>query len=412
MEIEKLKTDICIVGAGPTGVTTSLTLSKMGIAHTIIDAAEFPRDKICGDALDLNVIRVLNTILPGFIENEMANTQLFSPAAGLRFILPNGRYFDMLQNKAAGTFALRPLFFVSKRADFDHLLVSKLDTNFADIHLGTQVEKLERHGKTWKIYGTKKSGKIEIEAKMLVGADGAHSVVLKHVGDIKVDRENYAAAVRQYWTGIEGIHQEKLIEVYFPKSLPLSYFWIFPLPNGEANVGYGMSSSYIARKNINVRKAFEELIKTDPYLATRFKHAVPSRSIKGWGLPMSGNNRQASGDGWLLVGDAASIICPTTGEGIGSGMMSAYIAAHFIEKAHKEDCYEARMFIHYNREIHKRLVKDEKVFRIVNLIPAWAFKATIKAVLLNRFLQNHVVKKAIPAWINTAYTKPIKIRLH
>jgi flavin-dependent dehydrogenase len=232
------------------------------------------------------------------------------------------------------------------------------------------------------------------------------------VGDLKIDRENFAGAVRQYWKGIEGIHPNKLIEIYFPKSLPLSYFWIFPLPNGTANVGYGMSSRYIARKNINVRKAFEELIKTDSFLAPRFKNAQPEESTKGWGLPLSGSNRKAFGNGWLLVGDAASIICPTTGEGIGSGMISGYTAGHFLQHAYNSQCYEEKMFANYNREIHKRLRMDEKIYRLVNFLPAWAFEAAINAFMSNRFLQNWIVKKEIHKWIETAYTKPIRVTIN
>lgn len=52
MELEKIKTKICIIGAGPAGATTSIALANMGIPHTIVDASIFPRDKICGDALD------------------------------------------------------------------------------------------------------------------------------------------------------------------------------------------------------------------------------------------------------------------------------------------------------------------------------------------------------------------------
>jgi geranylgeranyl reductase family protein len=383
----------------------------MGIAHTIVDASEFPRDKICGDAIDLNVVRVLNTIAPDFLANEIANANIFSPAAGLRFILPNGKRFDMVEKPAKKGTPTKPLFYISKRVDFDNLFVTKLKSGFATIRFGTRIEKIEKHDKKWKLFGTSKSGKVEIETDMLVGADGAHSVVLRHLGNVKIDRDNYAGAVRQYWKGIEGIHPDKLIEFYFPKSLPLSYFWIFPLANGEANVGYGMASGYIAKKNINIRKAFEELIKTDPLLAGRFKNAIPLETIKGWGLPLSGSNRKAYGDGWLLVGDAASIICPTTGEGIGSGMISAYIAAQFLHRAVGKNCFEEKMFKSYNREIHKRLKMDEKVFKLVNNIPAWAFTAFINAVLSNRPLQNWIVKKEITKWIKTAYTKPIVVNL-
>lgn len=410
MEIERISTKICIVGAGPAGVTTSLTLSQLDIAHTIVDAAEFPRDKICGDALDLNVVRVLKAIAPGFITNEMADTSVFSPAPGLRFTLPNGKYFDMKDQSANKQST--PIFYISKRVAFDRLFAAKLNPETATILLGTRIDKIDKKGPKWVLSGKTKTGNIEIETEMLIGADGAHSIVLKHIGNTKIDRNNFAGSVRNYWKGIGDIHPDRLIEFYFPKKLPFSYFWIFPLPNGEANVGYAMASSYISRKKINVRKAFDDLIKTDEFLAPRFKNAVALEPAKGWGLPLSGSNRKAFGNGWLLVGDAASIICPTTGEGIGSGMMSAYIAAHFIQRAVIENCFEEKMFTHYNREIHKRLIGDEQVFNLLNRFPGWVFNIFINTFFSNRILQKWIVKKEVKKWIETAYTKPIVVNLN
>ncbi len=414
MTIEKIKTRICIVGAGPSGSTLSIMLGKKGISHLIVDAAEFPRDKVCGDGLDLNVVRVLNHIDPGIVTNELAEKEKFAPSHGMRFILPNGTHVDLMRkkNNRGNTLMSKPIFFVSKRMTFDNLLVEKIDRSFAEILFGTRIDKVEKNGKKWLVYGSNATAQFEIETDMLIGSDGDHSVVLKHVGERKIDRNNYAAAVRQYWKGVEGMHSSNLIEVYFPKSLPLSYFWIFPLPNGEANVGYGMASSFVAKKNINVRTAFTNLIKTDPYLIKRFQNAAPKETIKGWGVPMSGCKRKAHGDGWLLLGDAASIVCPTSGEGIGSGMLSAFTAAQFIERAVNQNCFEEHMFTNYDREIHKRLTLEEKIFRFVNLIPGWAFTASVNAVLSNRIFQKWLSNKEMHRWIDTAYNKPIKVNMN
>ncbi len=66
-----IQSDVCFIGARPAGVTTSLVLSKMKNAHIILDAAIFPRDKVCGDGLDTTVMRVLNSIEPGTVEREI-----------------------------------------------------------------------------------------------------------------------------------------------------------------------------------------------------------------------------------------------------------------------------------------------------------------------------------------------------
>jgi len=411
METLKRVTEICIIGAGPAGATTSIFLGKLGIPHTIVDASLFPRDKICGDGLDLNVVRVLNHIDPAIVQHELTQQHNYTPSEGMRFILPNGRQVDMMRNGSTGDAPLRkqPIFFVSKRSTFDNLLVNKIDHDFADVHLGTRIEKIERANGTWTLHGRNADGPVEIQARLLIGADGDHSVVLRHLGERKIDRNNYAGAVRQYWSGVEGLHKDNLIEVYFPKRLPLSYFWIFPLPNGEANVGYGMASSYIAKNNINVRKAFTELIQTDPYLAKRFKNAVANETVKGWGVPMSGGRRKAHGDGWLLVGDAASIVCPTSGEGIGSGMISGYTAAKFINRAVEKKDFSAGMFANYDREIHKRLGLEEKIFRLVNTIPGWAFTTGLNMVLSNPFFKKWLADKEMQKWVNTAYNKKLVV---
>jgi len=413
MQPEKIKTSICIIGAGPAGATASIFLCKSGIKHVIVDAAVFPRDKVCGDGLDLNTIRVLNHIDPAIIEKELSgNKKSFIASQGFRFILPNGRKVDIMRKGTNGptNAADRPMFFVSKRFDFDNLLVSRIDRNVADVQLSTRIHTITKTGKTWMLEGEGPNGKLEIETSFLIGADGDHSLVLKHLGERKVDRNNYAGAVRQYWSGVEGMHADNLLEVYFPKSLPLSYFWIFPLPEGKANVGYGMASNYIAKNNINVRKAFEELIKTDPVLIPRFKNARPQETIKGWGIPMSGNDRKAYGDGWLLLGDAASLVCPTSGEGIGSGMISGYVAAKFLQRATEQNDFSEKMFTNYNREIHKRLRTEEKVYRFINNIPPRIFSLGINTILSTWLFKYWLSNKAMKKWVDTAYTKEIDVK--
>jgi geranylgeranyl reductase family protein len=412
---EKLITNICIIGGGPAGATTSIFLAKHGIEHVLVDAHEFPRDKVCGDGLDLNVVRVLNHIDPAIVQNELlGGKEKFTASGGLRFILGNGNHVDINGSRAEGVNSKplsKPIFFVAKRSDFDALLVSKIDRNVATVCFGTKITGIERVGERWKLSGKNANGNLEIDAAFIVGADGDHSVVVKYVGERKIDRKNYAGALRQYWTGVTGTHKDNLLEIYFPESLPLSYFWIFPLPDGKANIGFGMASEYVAKKGINLRTSFEHLIKTDPVLKERFKNAQPDETIKGWGVPMSGSGRKPNGDGWLLVGDAASLVCPTSGEGIGSGMISGYIAAKFLERANRKNDFSENMFKNYNREVHKRLRTEEKLFRFANAVPVWAFTKGIKLILSNKYFKNWFANKEMPRWVHTAYHEEIKVTL-
>jgi flavin-dependent dehydrogenase len=110
------------------------------------------------------------------------------------------------------------------------------------------------------------------------------------------------------------------------KSLP-GYFLIFPVPNGQANVGIGMLSKYVSKNQINLKKLMLVVLES-PKFKKRFKNAKLQTKIHGWGLPLgSKKNRSISEERFLLVGDAASVIDPFTGEGIGIAMFTGKWAA-------------------------------------------------------------------------------------
>lgn len=407
---EIIETPVCIIGAGPAGATTSIMLGKMKIPHVIVDAAVFPRDKICGDGLDLKVVRVLNNIDPLIVKNELSDAKLFTQSMGMRFILPKGKHVDLVcENKTNDALFNQPLFYTSRRTSFDEFLVNKIEKNYATSYFGFEIKSISRQNELWRLEAFSSTGKIEIRCKLLVGADGDHSVVLKHVAGRKVNRNHYAAALRQYWQNVEGIDENKLIEIYFPEKFPFAYFWIFPLDNNEANIGFGMASHHVAKAKINVRAALEELIKTDKYISKRFKNATPLEQPKGWGIPMATLHRNAYGDGWLLTGDAASLVCPKSGEGIGPAMLSGYAAAFYIQRAMQKNKFDASVFSGYNKEIHKRFLQEERLYHFANAMPPRLFIKGVDKILSTKFFKNWYTKKEMKRWLVTAYKKPLTI---
>ena len=405
---EIIQTNICIIGAGPAGATTSLFLSKMGISHTIVDAAVFPRDKVCGDALDLKVLRVLNHLDPSIVENEIMHDPNFAKAKGCSIIVSKNKSYTLSVKNASDKTDGYPFFFVTKRSYFDNFLVSKINPQYADFRQGITVKKIERTEVGWKIFAEDDNQNLQIVTKLIVGADGDHSVMLRTLGERKIERRNYAAALRQYWQGIEGITDDKNLEIYLPKSLPLAYLWIFPLPNGEANVGCGLASDMIADKSINLKTVFNQLITEDHALKDRFKNAQPLEKPVGWGLPLASQGRKASGDGYLLTGDAASLVCPTTGEGVGPGMMSGYIAAHYIQRAVKQNRYDKTMFSTYDREINRRLQDDVKKYNFLRKVSPILYNILIN-VLSATGIAGYYFNRSVNKWVDTAKNKAIEV---
>jgi menaquinone-9 beta-reductase len=399
------KIDICIVGAGPAGATTALFLAKMGIPHLLLDKDTFPRDKICGDGLDLKVMRVLNQLDPRLVQELVETPNQYNEAWGGRFIAPNGMIRELLY-EPKGTEIPFPMFLTAKRLHFDNFLIQKLDAQYTDLQLNTEVKTIERVPDGVKITMIQGGVTYETITKLVIGADGDHSVVLRHLSERKIDRKHYAAALRQYHSGIEGMHPKGLLEVYFPKDYPLGYFWIFPLPNGEANVGFGMTSEVISKKKVNLRVAFADLLKNDPYLAPRFKNAVPLEKAQGWGLPLASRRRKNYGDRYLLAGDAGSLINPLTGEGIGTAMLSGYIAANFVQKALEKQDFSENAFKAFQRETHKRVKKEIFGYQVLThpFLQGW-FNSIINAAIK----YNRSGLSALPKWLNTAFNVPIEM---
>lgn len=412
----QLSTDILIIGAGPAGATTSLFLAKMGIPHLIIDAANFPRDKVCGDGLDLKVMRVLHHLDPAIVPHEMLENPHFVSSWGTRFWMQNGRAVDFVYEPSPNHQPPYPLFCCAKRFYFDDFLVKKLDPRFADFRPGVRAEKIERDGKGWRVFtagSTASSGEeasLEIRARLLIGADGDRSVLLRALGERKIDRWHYAGTLRQYWSGVEDLHPKNLIEVYFPKGLPMSYCYIFPLPNGEANVGYGMVSEIAAQGRHNLRDIFKRLLTEDPVMAPRFRHAEALEAPVGWGLPLASRRRPAAGEGYLLVGDAASLVCPTSGEGIGTGMMSGYIAAQFVQNALKSKDFSREQFRHYDREIHRRLQDEIRLYQLMMRLSPRAYDFGLNLLAPSPLFQ-WMFRRGAKQWIQTAYETPIQVTM-
>jgi flavin-dependent dehydrogenase len=154
-----------------------------------------------------------------------------------------------------------------------------------------------------------------IKTKIVVGADGAHSVIATKLGVNKVDQNHYVTAIRAYYENVKDLNGT--IEIHFVDELIPGYFWIFPLENGKANVGAGILFSEIKKRDLKLTESMFKAIKENKMFKERFKNAKLLGQVKGWTLPLGSKKRKAAFNGALLVGDAASLIDPFTGEGVG-----------------------------------------------------------------------------------------------
>ncbi|MBK7888893.1 MAG: geranylgeranyl reductase family protein [Bacteroidetes bacterium] len=340
---------ITIIGAGPAGSATALALSKRGIPSLLIDQAEFPRDKVCGDALSGKVVLSLRRIDPALVQ-ELGEQQITIGSHGVIFVAPNGKELKVPFRREEDP--ANPPGYIARRYDFDNWLFEKAaGAQGVTTKTGLRIEKFRREGKDWLL--SDKDEKIIIRTPLVIAADGAHSRFAKEVGGIVMEEEHYCAGLRAYYKGVKDLDPNGFIELHFVKDFLPGYFWIFPLPNGYANVGVGMRSDVAGEKKVNLKEAMLKLIREYEPLRRRFEGAEPEGQIRGYGLPLGSKKRPLSGDGFMLLGDAGSLIDPFTGEGIGNAMICGIKAAETVAAVNGD--YSAVQLQQYDASVYKRL---------------------------------------------------------
>ncbi len=383
------KSSILVLGAGPAGATASLFLSKAKIKHTIIDKAVFPRDKICGDALSGKVLPVLKKLNVDLIPQLLVHNNNCTGSNGILFASPNGKTLEV-PFKPVTTSINHPPGFVSKRMDFDYSLVKLFDTAYCNFIQNTEIKKAERINGNVQL--TTSNGKI-FETQLLIACDGAHSVANKLLGnEHKLEPEHYCGGIRAYYKNVAGMHQQNFIELHFINELLPGYFWIFPLPNGMANVGAGMLTKSISKKKVNLKEAMLKAIKENPTIKNRFKNAELVGKIEGWGLPLGSKKRKISADNILLCGDAASMIDPFSGEGISNAMYCGMRAAEKAEAALQQNNFSAQFLFEYDKIVYNRLWNE---FRLSHTLQKLCNYPRLFNFVVNKANKNKTVSETI-----------------
>lgn len=342
---EEILYDAIVVGGGPGGTAAASFLGLKGKKVLLLEKETWPRDKTCGDALSGKSVEIL-------IELGLAEQLEKSDHAvvnGLTFSSPNGTLVRIPFNATEKDISKG---YVSRRMVSDYIMWQSA-AKHCDAQDGMSVTAVVRDN--GRIVGVKAKGKDgaehEFRGKIIIGADGVSSIVAREIRGADVDPDHTCIAYRAYYSGITGMDQS--LEIHFVKSCMPGYFWIFPLENGLANVGVGMLMTDMKKGNVNLQKAMLDAIAENPLFKDRFANAKLVSPIKAWSLPFGSKRRKVHDDNVMLVGDAAGLVDPFSGEGQGNALLSGKLAALAAVEALDSNDTSAAFLARYDERLWK-----------------------------------------------------------
>jgi geranylgeranyl reductase family protein len=329
--------DVVVVGAGPAGSAAAAVLAGLGRQVHLLEAARFPRDKVCGD--------VLLPELAGWVERLGGDWDALSAGAvevaACRYTVPSGR--SVTGRFADGRGQVHPWRILQRRI-FDERLARHAARRGARLLEGHRVVELQREGDRTRLRVITPHGERTLQARLVIAADGAGSRVAR-VSGLRPDAgdrpSNRFVALRTYvpWSALATAPGERsgarqTMEVIADRRLLPGCAWILPAPGGVANVGLGMVAADRAHRGVHLQALFSELFGEllQGRLAGRFDLAAAAAPV-GWRLPGGMPDRRCTADGLLLAGDAAGMIDPFTGHGIHTAVQSGIYAAEAADQA-------------------------------------------------------------------------------
>ncbi|MBT6683807.1 MAG: NAD(P)/FAD-dependent oxidoreductase [Euryarchaeota archaeon] len=402
--------DVIVVGGGPGGSAAASYHSMNGQKVLLLEKEIWPRDKICGDAVGGKSLRHVKELgVKTMIEatpHFRVDSILMSSSNGteVKIELPK----EAFEKMEAG--------YALPRIQFDYMMFKRateiLHENGGYVMQGFSVTdvKIETEGSVQKIIGidgkTKDGELMTFSAPLTIGAGGYNCPVAKTITETVYeepmrDIEHYCGAYREYWNNVKGCEGDSgAIELHFIDEVNPGYFWIFPVNDGTVNVGIGMVISE-QRKQVGIKKSLKKMqkdvIANHPLFKGRFENAnLVEGSERGWQLPFgsprkdapSYQPRRSAMAGAMCIGDAASLVDPFSGEGIGNALVSAKLTSEIFDKNIHSDGFSEESANKYMKDLWDKLGPE--------LTNSYKLQQVIKRKwLLNWFMKKASKKESI-----------------
>ena len=334
----EVRADVVVVGAGPSGSAAAAWAARSGRDVLLIDACEFPRDKACGDGLTPRAVAELRALglgdwLDGRIRHHGLRMAGYGADVEVRW---PGKSFPMTSSAVP-------------RTELDDRIREVAADSGAAMALGRKCVDVARDS-AGRVEAVILADGSRVGCRWLIVADGARSPLGRVLGRQWHQQTVYGVAARAYLASPRAdepwISSDLELRSTDGQVLP-GYGWIFPLGNGQVNIGVGALATAKRPAEVALRPLLRHYadLKRSAWGFTGQPQAHASAL-----LPMGGAVSGVAGENWMLIGDAAACVNPLNGEGIDYGLETGRLAAQMLDSGEPATAaWPALLQAHYGR---------------------------------------------------------------
>ena len=362
--------DVVVVGAGPGGSSAAYYLSVHGLKVLLLDKSDFPREKTCGDGLTPHALRVLDEM--GII-SEVAGVGY--QINGITIHSPGGHTVRAAVPEVAG---FPDHLLIVPRVKLDNLVRQRAVDNGAHFLAPVNVQGIRAERGQVLVLGENRRASLSLRARLVVLATGANLGLLARLGMLSGTPEMFLGS-RAYFDGLNGLSDHVQV---FTDGVPMpGYGWVFPTSETSANLGVGVMNGRgrKKRRKRSARNAFEKFLQS-PALQRMCEHAYQVSPRQGYPLRIDFPKSPTSGSGMLLVGEAAGLVSPLTGEGIDLALESGKMAAEHIIAMFTKGDFSTQALAAYDRILRQRYAR------------LFSYLRRLRSIYLNPLLADRVVR--------------------
>ena len=370
--------DAVIVGGGPAGSTLARQLTAAGARVTVIDKRRFPRDKTCAGWITPAVLAALR-LDPGEYQRS---GRVLQPILGFGIA-------RMGEAPLCNHHGPHPASYAIRRCEFDHFL---LERSGAELRTGSAVESLERNGKEWIVNG-------ELRTPLLVGAGGHFCPVARALG-ADLGRGESIVGAQEFEVRMTPAQAQRCAvhadtpQLYFCSDLT-GYAWVVRKEDW-LNVGIGRRDP--RRLGEHFGRFLAAMVRDgvlDPELARSHPHGHAYLLYPHAARPLVA-------DGALLVGDAAGLAYPESGEGIRPAVESALLAAAAVSACNGD--YSSGALARYARAVGGRF-GSRAAAAVSPSLPGRAAQLTAALLMHSRWFTREILTRR---WFLHEHVTPLQ----